>query len=748
MDRSVWLERVVVVGALLITVVGVGSFGIWDPWELTPALGADWAFAIFGVSETSARMPVVLGGLSTGALTFCLVRAEAGGRAAVIAVAVLASTPLFLLSSRLTMGGAIGMAAQAWVGAAALAASAEQRRGWNAALCYTGLTVGIGASTFISGVLLGPLPPLLAVSAWILISEGHGANAWSRWALPLGTFLALVGVVRAVVRDAPEVSRWLGGGAVGGNPPTWDAALELVFHGFAPWSAALPVAAAWAMWPREGRSARAQRLVSVLVLWLGFGFASWTVFASRYGTPPWLATLPLAGLVGLWLAEVSEAQKPGWAAATTIVLLTGLLVRDYALYPDSALRALATDTLSVPDVYEPAPQWAVTFSLAGLTLALVLVSPGGTEKPNPRATVRWLRARWHEQGPPRGWMLLAMSLLGACVVFGLMCFALDLRIASVVVRAGRYALFAPLVLAALVFGLPWAQHLFNRLGALRIFAVLAMGLAVGAFTAWWFQPALGQHFSPKLVFESYATLEKGPDEPLASYRAPTSAASYYTDTPIEEIEDQGALLRFLRAGGQRWAVLPADALGKVDRAYRRETGKHLYVADARSARLLLIAAEPIEGIPNQSFIADAVRERDPSVQYLVNASFGDRVELVGFDLDLPSGDTVGAGQRFRVTWYWRALENPPSGYKVFVHIDGNGLRLNGDHDPVDGRYPPKLWEREDVIADSQELTVPANFRTGEYVMYVGWFSGSNRLKVESGPNDGVDRVRAGVLHVR
>jgi hypothetical protein len=85
---------------------------------------------------------------------------------------------------------------------------------------------------------------------------------------------------------------------------------------------------------------------------------------------------------------------------------------------------------------------------------------------------------------------------------------------------------------------------------------------------------------------------------------------------------------------------------------------------------------------------------------------------------------------------------------VFVHIDGNSLRLNGDHDPVGGRYPPKLWESGDVVADTQELTVPANFRTGDYVIYVGWFSGSNRLKVESGPDDGIDRVRAGVLRVR
>jgi hypothetical protein len=85
---------------------------------------------------------------------------------------------------------------------------------------------------------------------------------------------------------------------------------------------------------------------------------------------------------------------------------------------------------------------------------------------------------------------------------------------------------------------------------------------------------------------------------------------------------------------------------------------------------------------------------------------------------------------------------------VFVHIDGNGLRLNGDHDPVGGRYPPKLWEKGDVVADTQELMVPANFRNGDYDIYVGWFSGANRLKVESDSNDEVDRLLAGPLRVR
>ncbi len=345
-------------------------------------------------------------------------------------------------------------------------------------------------------------------------------------------------------------------------------------------------------------------------------------------------------------------------------------------------------------------------------------------------------------------MIIALSLLVACLVFGLMCFALDLRIASVVIRGGRLAFFAPFALAALVFGLPWLPYLYGKLGGRRPYPVLAASLAVGAFAAWSFQPTLGSHFSPKPVYDTYADLANEESEPLSAYRVPTTAASYYTDADVEPIEDRTVLLDFLRGDGQRWAVLPADELGRVNRAYRRETGQHLYVADARSARLLLVAAEPIEGRPNQSFIAAAVHSEPPAVQNEVSASFDERVELIGYDLDLPGGESVGAGQRFSITWYWRVLRRPPAGYEIFVPIDGDGLRLNGDHDPVGGRYPTKLWEAGDVIADTHSLTVPANFRTGDYAMYVGWFSGSNRLSVDSGPNDGVDRVRAGTLLVR
>ena len=738
MGRSVAFERLVMAVVPLLTVWGVWSYGLWDPWELdlatTPSLG---------------RLPGVIGGWLTCLLGFVLLDQRVGRRAAVIAVAVIASTPLFMLNARLLMGDALGMFAQTGVALAAITAASQRQTKRRELASYVLLGLGIALSTHLDGVLLGPLPPVLAVAAWSTLSgDTEPVGRVGRWVFPLIALVMLTGVIRSVVLDDPDFSIWLGGGAVGGNPPTFDKAFELVFHGFAPWSAALPVAAIWVLSPRGTRAPNVQACAWMLLLWAAFACASWTVFASRYGTPPYLAVVPLAGLVSIWLTEVTTAPVARWPAAVVVALLTGLLIRDYALYPDSPLHALAVDGLSVPDVYDARGSWAVMFSLAGVLLCLALVSHEATARPQPRETVRWFRTQWEVGGAQRGWLLLAALLLGVLFSFGLMCFVLDLRIASVAVRVGRVGFFVPFVVAALVFGLPWLRYAYGRLGRQRVFPALAGGLAVGGFLALSFQPTLSRHFSPKPVYDAYNELSGGRPEPLASYKQPSTAGEYYTRASIQEISTPADLIRFLQEGGQRWAVVPSDDLPAVDSAYRRQLGKHLYVADARSAQLILVAAVPIEGRENQSFLERAVLKEPPQPQHPVEASFEDRIELVGYDLLLPGGDSVGAGQRFELTWYWRVLSKPPSGYQVFVHIDGDGLRLNGDHTPVDGRYPTKLWDPGDVIVDTQELTVPANYGVGDYTIYVGFFSGSKRLEVKSKPADDSNRVNAGALQVR
>ena len=767
-NPSVWLERLVVAAVLLLIVWGIGSYGIWDPWELSRAeaarllsegAGAPEAslssrmigasFDAFGVREWAGRLPGVLAGMVTCWLVFALIRETHSRRAAVIGIAVLASTPAFLLNVRLLMGAAVGVAAQSWVGVAAIGALTVGSTRARTVAYYVLLVAGIGVSALASGVLLGPLPPILAVAVWSVLAErSDHSESLGRWVFPAAAAVFVAGIARAVALDAPEPSSWLGGGAVGGNPPTYDEAFELLFHGLAPWSAALPIAMVWSLAPRPGRTNPLRALAPVLVLWSAFAFASWTLFASRYGDPPFLALLPLAVLIAIWLDEVSHEPVALWPAAVMTALLIGLLIRDYALYPESPLRALAATDLSIPEVYDPKRWWTLLFAINALTFSLFLVSHEGVSRPCPRRVARWLLTQWQSGAAPRLWMSLAGALIAGCFVFGAMCLVLDLRIPSLAARIGRVLFFVPFLLAALVPGVPWLRYGYGKLRGASVFPVLASGLLVGAFLVFSFQPALSQHFSPKPIYDAYRELTGDRDEPLAVYRSPATAASYYTNVSVEEIDEQSDLVSYLRRGDQRWVVLPAEHLPQVDRVYRRQTGRHLYVADARSARLLLVGALPVEGRPNASFLEAAVRSDVGAVQHPVGANFDDRIELVGYDLSLPEGDSVGAGRRFEVTWYWRAIGDPPSGYKVFVHIDGHGLRLNGDHEPVDGRYPTKLWEEGDVIVDGQELVVPANFPRGDYEIYVGWFKGDERLEVRSGSQDGVDRLRAGILPVR
>jgi len=76
------------------------------------------------------------------------------------------------------------------------------------------------------------------------------------------------------------------------------------------------------------------------------------------------------------------------------------------------------------------------------------------------------------------------------------------------------------------------------------------------------------------------------------------------------------------------------------------------------------------------------------------------------------------------------------------------MRIHGDHDPVDGKYPVRLWDPGDVIADAQDLEVPANYPAGDYTIYLGFYSGETRLTVKEGPKDDANRVIAGVLRIR
>jgi hypothetical protein len=132
----------------------------------------------------------------------------------------------------------------------------------------------------------------------------------------------------------------------------------------------------------------------------------------------------------------------------------------------------------------------------------------------------------------------------------------------------------------------------------------------------------------------------------------------------------------------------------------------------------------------------------------VRANFEDRIELLGYDLRLPHEGYVGQGEKFDITWYFKVHKVVPGSYRMFVHVDESTMRIHGDHDPVDGQYPVRMWDVGDVIVDRQTIEVPSTYPAGDYTIFMGFYSGDTRLVIKDGPKDDANRVRVGVLRIR
>jgi hypothetical protein len=321
------------------------------------------------------------------------------------------------------------------------------------------------------------------------------------------------------------------------------------------------------------------------------------------------------------------------------------------------------------------------------------------------------------------------------------------QISSLAVRIGQVLAFVVPVAVA-VIGLARATRFgFHALGEWALVPLLFAAIGMAGYTSFRFQPMMSSHFSPREVYDAYNRFADE-DELLGEYRVGGRAAAYYAHGEVRELQDQNDALSFLSSDERVWLAFRSDDLAQLDRAYRQRTGQHLFVADASSTRVLLATNRPIEGSESQNYLADAILDEVPEVQHRANIDFDHRIELVGYDLDLPGGHTVGPGQQFAVTWYWRVMSPVPGSYQIFLHIDGQGQRLNGDHEPVESHYPVRLWDEGDIVVDRQTLRVPANFPPGQYTFFIGFYAGEQRLEIVSGPEDDANRARAGILTVR
>jgi hypothetical protein len=765
----------------------LSGFGIWDPWELSTADAArrlsageapaggvlgfsTWlvslGFRAFGVHEWAGRLPIVGAGLITVLCAYLTAERFIDARSGVYAALIAGTSPLFIFNARTMLGAAPDFALQGLLALAAfstlLPARPEKRQGLTELLLWLFITLLVSALAITTrGALLCALPPLAAaVLSALLERRGwlRGARLLALCVLALLT-LGLLGLIaRDSLRDALDYSPWLGGRAVANSAPqTFDAVIEQVFHAFAPWSALLPIAIG-RLWLSGSSSDTANRpdaperaLRYACLSWLAFGYGAQTLFVSRYGKE--VTFLPLLApslLVAMFLREVERRRESSWGAGIAAVLLAGLILRDFALYPQGPVQGVPIGSFELPKDWNPVGAWSALLTPFALFALLGLCADASAPaRLDLLAPYRFLRQQWRRGLPFKLWLVaFALVLLGLCVL-GALAYTIPARLhmPTLAIRWVRRLLYVPIGLAALLALAQLLLWAFARLSKYRFVPMLLSGAALGAYAAQGYLPALSEHFSPRDVYTAYNQLAH-PGDVLGEYKVSGRAAAYYAKEKVIEVNSVSELIAHLAQPGQRWAAFPSDQLAEIDHAYRERTHRHLVLVDARSSRVVLAATLPVADHKDENFLRDAVRTAPPHIQHALTVNFDDRIELLGYDLVLPHDTYVGAGESFTLTWYFRVLRRVPSGYRIFVHIDGQGQRIHGDHDPIDGKYPVQLWDEGDVLVDSQKLDVPASYRSGDYIILMGFYSGDIRLPIKQGTDDGESRARIGVLRIQ
>jgi 4-amino-4-deoxy-L-arabinose transferase-like glycosyltransferase len=282
------------------------------------------------------------------------------------------------------------------------------------------------------------------------------------------------------------------------------------------------------------------------------------------------------------------------------------------------------------------------------------------------------------------------------------------------------------------------------------------GAVVGLVLCLFYYPALANQLSPKEVFESYRQV--CPGAPLALLGVGGRTAAYYAGGQPQTLSDTTGAYNWLTAAGtgqRRCLAMKAEELPKLNQLWREhsppESRTNLPIVDARSSQILLAASALAPGDKDENPLSAMVLSAMPKPQRPLDANMDDKLTVIGIDLLDERGklvDSIAPGKTYHMKTYYKVLAPVTTEWEGFIHIDGFHRRHNGDHKPMNGKYPMSLWLPGDLLVDDHEFKLEPNFTPGTYTIYFGLFAGDTRLKVKSGPNDGDNRINGGPLKVQ
>lgn len=760
-------------------------------------------FKLLGVSELAGRLPLALCGLLTLLGAYWVLRRLTNDFVAAIGALVLATTPTFLFQSRQLISDVIyygslvasigGLAAFLWP-------SSGRRSIVDLAIGSIGLVIGFLAK----GLMLGAVFPLLSFAlavalSWRTPNRGDG-QVWAQaegpdiepettvgqalqasWAKLVVGVAAAGAVIGALLTKLQHTSYMLLGGEFRkvAVPATFETTFKKLGFGFYPWFALVPITLAlFVLAQRRDPSKRCRiaftQMLVVVVSIAGYVVASlWAGYLGqiRYPALPWLAMG-----IGLMVYQAWMQKEPVhrlWGVLALGIILA--LHQDFFMYPQS----LAFSHLIGAAKFPIELKIKVATRVFGLLFAvLVFLALGGVP-----GLIRFAREPRYSSSATK-YMLegLLSSLRRASTFWFWVAVAASLLGSAGIVAAGVYALVQPsplygkivvIIGTAILIGAIWVVLLKGLRWSLRPFVwflnligdgIRFVGGFIGGsgntgtywalsgvlavvFAGWcalYLTPQLSLHLSNKALFQVFHRCRTG-GEKLAQYQVSGRGAAYYNKGQVEQISNQSKLFELLRSNDRWFILIPANYLGQIDQAARQAQISY-YVLDDRSSQYLLISNR-LEGTckVDRNPLRRYVLSKPPKPKKVITANFENKVRLLGYDVD----DVVTRGGKFRITLYFHVLGRLPSNYKIFIHFDQPAHRFHGDHVPLGGKLATQYWLPGDYIVNPHDVEIPLiTTPSGTYTMYMGFWLGSQRIKVVEGPNDGVNRVRLGTLRVR
>jgi serine/threonine-protein kinase len=194
--------------------------------------------------------------------------------------------------------------------------------------------------------------------------------------------------------------------------------------------------------------------------------------------------------------------------------------------------------------------------------------------------------------------------------------------------------------------------------------------------------------------------------------------------PAGQMVGEGETVGIVISQGPNFVTVPAVERLLITTAEPglKEMGLDISRKDvwSKEAEGAILSQDPPAGsIVSEGSVITLIVSSGPRV--MLNANLDHKVLLVACDLE---DDSLEPGETLRLVLYWRALQQMPENYTVFVHVtqaDGAVL-VQRDTQPREGTHPTSSWVAGELVEDRYELSIPGDAPPDIYWLKVGMYS--------------------------